>query len=83
MDFKMSDCQRRRHPSQGNAATGSFCLIVTVSSVTQLGGITHQNEFLKTPIFQAIIQIILQGKTSPWLANLLSDKASQPFSSWI
>ena len=55
MAFKMSDCQRMRHPSQGNAATGSVRLIVTISYVTWLGGITHQKEFLKTPILQTII----------------------------
>ena len=82
MAFKMSGCQHRRHPSQGNAATGSVHLIVTVSSITQFGGITHHKELLKTPILQAIIQIILQGKTSAWLANLLSNQSIQSFSGW-
>ena len=82
MAFKMLGCQQRRHPSQGNAATSSVHLIVTVSSITQVGGITHQKEFLKTPILQEIIQIILQGKTYAWLADLPSDQASQSFSGW-
>ena len=82
MAFKMYGCQHKRHPSQGNAAIGSVQLIVTVSSIKRLGGITHQKEFLKTPILQEIIQIILQGKISPWLDDLLSDQASQSFSSW-
>ena len=74
MAFKMFGCQHRRHPSQGNAATGSVHLIVIVSSITQLGRITHQIEFLKTPI--------LQGNISPWLDDLLSHQASQSFSGW-
>ena len=76
MASKMSGCHHRRKPLQGNAATGSVHLIVTVSSITQLGGITHQKEFLKTPILQAIIQIIFQGKTSSWLVDLLSYQES-------
>ena len=82
MAFKIPVYQHRRHPSHGNAATGSVHLIVTVSYVTRLGGISHQKEFLNTPISQAIIQIILQGNTSAWLADLLSDQASQSFSGW-
>ena len=73
MAFKIFVCQHKREPSQGNAAIGSVHLIVTVSSVTRLGCITHQRELLKTPILQAIIQIILQGKIYAWLADLLSN----------